>query len=93
MIVRFTRRALGDLSRILDYLDERSPRGALNVKLAIRRVIEAIGDNPGVGRPTGHGETRGIPVGRYPYLIYWTVESDEVRVVHIRHGARRPWRG
>jgi plasmid stabilization system protein ParE len=41
--VRFTRRALSDLSRILDYLDERSPREALNVKLAIRRAVEAIG--------------------------------------------------
>jgi hypothetical protein len=37
MIVRFTRRALNDLSRILGYLDERSPRGSLNVKLAIKR--------------------------------------------------------
>jgi plasmid stabilization system protein ParE len=48
VIVRFTRRALSDLSGILDYLDERSPVGALNVKLAIRRAIEAIGQNPGV---------------------------------------------
>jgi toxin ParE1/3/4 len=69
MIVRYTRRALGDLSRILDYLDERSPRGALNVKLAINRSINAIGESPGLGRPTGRGGTRGMPVGRYPYLI------------------------
>jgi toxin ParE1/3/4 len=92
VIVRFTRRALSDLSGILDYLDERSPVGALNVKLAIRRAIEAIGQNPGVGRPIGRSGTRGMPVRRYPYLIYWTVEANEVRVVHIRHGARMPWR-
>jgi toxin ParE1/3/4 len=79
--VRFTRRALSDLSGILDYLDERSPRGALNLKLAIRRAVEAIGDNPAVGRPTGKSGTRGMPVGRYPYLIYWIVEAGEVRVI------------
>ncbi|HWY80411.1 MAG TPA: hypothetical protein VNY10_00460 [Roseiarcus sp.] len=39
MIVRYTRRAQGDLTKILDYLDERSPRGALNVRLAIKRTI------------------------------------------------------
>jgi toxin ParE1/3/4 len=93
MNARYTRRALSDLSRILDYLDERSPCGALNVKLAIRRAVDAIGENPGIGRPTGRGGMRGMPVGRYPYLIYWTVEANEVRVIHIRHGARKPWRG
>jgi plasmid stabilization system protein ParE len=93
MTVRFTRRALNDLSRILDYLDERSPRGAMNVKLAIKRAVDAIGENPGVGRPSGKGGTRVTPVARYPYLIYWTVEASEVHVLHIRHGARKPWRG
>jgi toxin ParE1/3/4 len=92
MIVRYTRRALDDLSRILDYLDERSPRGARNVKLAIKRSLDAISENPGIGRPARHGGTRGMPVGRYPYLIYWAVEANEVHVIHIRHGARRPWR-
>jgi toxin ParE1/3/4 len=93
MIVRFTRRALNDLSSILDYLDERSPRGARNVKLAIQRAIDAIGENPAIGRPAGRAGIRGMPVGRYPYLIYWAVEANEVRVVHIRHGARKPWHG
>ncbi len=93
MTVRYTRRAQNDLTKILDYLDERSPRGALSVKQAIKRAVEAIGENPGVGRPTGKGEIRGMPVSRYPYLIYWTVEADEVQILHIRHGARKIWRG
>jgi plasmid stabilization system protein ParE len=91
--VRYTRRALSDLSQILDYVDERSPGGALNVKLAIKHAINAIGENPGIGRPTGKGGTRGMPVGRYPYLIYWTVTAGEVRIIHVRHGARKPWKG
>ena len=92
MIVRFTRRAHSDLTEILDYIDMRSPRGAMSVKLAIKRAIDMIGDNPGVGRLTGKGAIRGMPVGRYPYLIYWTVEGNEIWIVHIRHGARMPWR-
>ena len=52
MIVRYTRRAQGDLARILNYLDARSPRGALRVRLAIKRTIDAIGDNPNIGHPT-----------------------------------------
>ena len=93
MIVRFTRRALGDLSSILDYLDRRSPRGSMRVKLAIKDAIKAIGENPGIGRATGIDGTRGTPVRRYPYLIYWIAEDSEVRILHLRHGARKPWRG
>jgi hypothetical protein len=45
MIVRYTRRARGDLAKILNYLNARSPRGALNVRLAIKRTIDTIGKN------------------------------------------------
>ena len=75
MIVRYSRRALNDLTKILDTLDGRSPRGARNVKLAIQGAIDTIGENPGLG-----------------HLVYWTVEANEVWLVPIRHGARRPWR-
>jgi toxin ParE1/3/4 len=92
MIVRYSRRAQRDLERILNYLDARSPRGALNVKRAIKRAIGTIGENPSIGHPSGNGATRGFPAGRYPYVIYWTVEDGEVWLVHIRHGTRKPWR-
>ena len=92
MIVRYTRWAQGDLARILNYLDARSPRGAFRVRLAIKRTIDAIGDNPNIGHLTKLA-VRGAPVGRYPYLIFWTIEAGEVWVLHIRHGGRRVWHG
>ncbi len=93
MIVRYTRRAQGDLTKILSYLDDRSPRGALNVELAIKRTIDTISHNPGIGHATASRGVRGMPVGRYPYLVFWTVEAGEIWVLHIRHGARTVWRG
>ena len=66
MIVRYTRRAQGDLAKILNDLDERSPRGALNVRLAIKRTIDTISHNPSIGHPTAIRAVRGTPVGRYP---------------------------
>jgi plasmid stabilization system protein ParE len=32
-------------------------------------------------------------LGRYPYIVYYRVQNDEVVIVHIRHGARKPWTG
>jgi plasmid stabilization system protein ParE len=92
MRARYTPRARGDLRSILQYIDERSPRGALNVKRAIQRTVELIGEFPKGGRLVGEeGGIRVLPAGRYPYLIYWTVEDNEVWLVHIRDGRRRPW--
>jgi hypothetical protein len=33
----------------------------------------------------------GRSAGRYPYLIYWSIEAGEVWIVHIRHAKREPW--
>ena len=93
MRVRHTRRSRADLQAILDYIDSRNPQGARNVKRAIQKTIDLIGEHPQVGRPAGEQNTRVLPVGRHPYLIYWTIEAGEVWIVHIRHAARRPWDG
>lgn len=91
--MRYAPRARNDLVEILKYLDDRSPQGAHNVKRAIQKTIELIGQFPESGRAAGVQTTRVLPVGRYPYLIYWSIEAGEVWLVHIRHAARRPWSG
>jgi toxin ParE1/3/4 len=93
MRVRYTARARTDLGDILEYIDRRSPPGAKNVKFAIKKTMEFIGWYPHGGRMAGLRDTRVLPVGRYPYLIYWSVRGGEVWVIHIRHAARRPWEG
>jgi toxin ParE1/3/4 len=93
MRVRYTPRARSDLVRILSYIDERSPIAARNVKRAIQKTIQLIGDFPESGPAAGMENTRVLRVGRYPYLIYWSVEGTEAWIVHIRHAARRQWKG
>ena len=91
MRVRYTRRARDDLKAILDYLAERSPQGNANVRRSIKKTIELIGDYPDGGRLAGEQGTRVLPAGRYPYLIYWSVEAGEAWILHIRDARRRPW--
>ena len=92
MIVRYTPRASGDLDNILTYLDERSSEGAKHVHYSIRRVVELIGEYPYAGRTTGEQNTRVLPAGRYPFLIYWSIEAGEVWILHLRHTSRQPWK-
>ena len=57
----------------------------------MHKTIDLIGQFPQSGRPVSEFGVRVLPVGPYPYLVYWLAEVDEVWVIHIRHTARRPW--
>jgi len=89
--IRYTSRARDDLGAILAYVEQRSPQGARNIARALHKTVELIGQFPQSGRLAGEEQTPVLPVGRYPYLIYWSVEQGEAWIVHIRHTARRPW--
>jgi toxin ParE1/3/4 len=91
MRVRYTSRARDDIASILNYLELHSPQGARNVARAMHKTLELIGQFPHSGRPIEEFGIRVLPVGPYPYLIYWSAEADEVWIVHVRHTARRPW--
>ncbi len=91
MRIRYSPRALDDINAILSYLERHSPQGAQNVARAMHKTIDLIGQFPQSGRPVSEFGVRVLPVGPYPYLVYWLAEVDEVWVIHIRHTARRPW--
>lgn len=91
MRVRYTPRARADIVSVLTYVERQSPQGARNVARALRKTIELIGQFPQSGRAAGKSDTRVLPVGRYPYLVYWSVEGNDAWIVHIRHTARQSW--
>ena len=93
MRVRYTLRASRDLAAILLYLGKHSPQGMRNVKRAIDNTERLIEQYPQAGRRSKETGTRVLPAGRYPYLIYWTIEAGEAWIVHISGGRRKPWRG
>jgi toxin ParE1/3/4 len=75
MKVRYTPRARGDMDAILSYIDQRNPQGARNVARTMHKTVELIEQFPQAGRLAGEQGTRVLPIGRYPYLIYWSVEG------------------
>ncbi len=91
MIVRFTRRAEGDLAEIFDYLALRSPEGARKVAASLHEAIRFIADHP-----RGAPRTR-IPlvfvkiVPNYPYKVFYRVSEEAIDILHIRHASRRAW--
>ena len=91
MRIRYTPRARTDIETIYDYLDTRSPAAARSVKDAIERRILQLADFPQLGPETDEPPARELSVIRYPYKVYYVVENDEVRIIHVRDARRRPW--
>ncbi|MCC6886918.1 MAG: type II toxin-antitoxin system RelE/ParE family toxin [Hyphomicrobiales bacterium] len=96
MKLRYSPRAARDLAGIFYYLAQRSPRGATNVMAAVFAATEFIRRHPdaapAVPRIPG---VRAVIARRYPFKVFYRVLLDEdvVEIVHVRHAARRPWKG
>ena len=76
MRIRYTRRAFRDREAIYDYLDERSPKGAINVQRAILHAIRALEAFPRLGQLTEVADVYQLTVPRYTYKVYYRIEGD-----------------
>jgi plasmid stabilization system protein ParE len=94
MKVEFTNRAVGDLRKISDQSHkEFGASVAAALELRIRRVVEQVGQAPeSAPRVEQRPGMRVLPLVRYPFKIFYRIIGDgTVRILHIRHTARRPW--
>lgn len=88
-----SRFATAELDEILTYLRDRSPAGVTHVKARIRRAFARIAAHPESAEELeGQTGVRRLPLGKYPYVIYYEVIDEQVFVLRILHGARKqPW--
>jgi toxin ParE1/3/4 len=81
--------ALREIDHIYRYIAQFNPRAAENV---VREIL-AAGDNlesfPYRGRAVPGTPVREITLA-YPYIIRYRIASDHIRILRVRHGARRP---
>jgi toxin ParE1/3/4 len=93
MKIEFSKRAVADLHKIA--AESRGMFGDLvaeALEARIRAVIDRIAQDP-LGAPKV-GQRPGlhvVPLIRYPFKVFYRVFDGGVRIVHIRHTARRPW--
>ncbi len=92
MNVEYTRQAVADLRKIAADSKTYGSVVATAVEARIRRVIAQIAEHPNSApdveeRPGVHV----ISLIRFPYKIFYRILPDGVRILHIRHTARRPW--
>lgn len=90
MKVRYTATAGEEIEEILDYISRQNKRAAAQVSERLDQTIAVLADFSNVGQMTDEAGVRRIPVGRYPLLVFYTVEGNELIILHVRQTARRP---
>ena len=91
MKLRFTARAVSDLTAVADYIQARNPPAALAVRAAILRSLQTLTLFPEIGRRQNIAGVRKLVTQKYRYLVYYTVdrENEEIAILTIQHPARR----
>jgi toxin ParE1/3/4 len=90
--VRYIRKALTQLDQIYSYIEARNPTAAKQVKARIKQSIARIARHPYSCRASEHPGIRVLPVVRYPYLVFYSVDevAKEVHILRNRYGAKHP---
>jgi toxin ParE1/3/4 len=81
--------ALREVLRIFDYLADFNPRAAAEVFSSLTETGDGLASFPHRGRPVRGSDMREVMTS-YPYLIRYRVTGDAVRILRVRHTARRP---
>ena len=90
MKLRWDPRALQDLREIRGYIAAASsPTIANRVRQHLRKRVRLLPANPHMGVTSNNREIRVLAPTRYPYRIYYSVQDDNIVILHIRHTARQ----
>lgn len=88
MKLRYTQRARLDLTKIHDYISHENQQVARRVVSLIRKEAEKLQSNPGMGRLGSVEGTRELVIGRYPFIVAYTVAEKEIQVLAVMYTSR-----
>lgn len=90
MKLRWDQRAVQDLRGIRGYVAAQSTRTIANrVRRHLEKRIERLQAHPYIGARSGNPHVRILAPTQYPYRVYYSVQGDEIVILHIRRTARR----
>lgn len=93
--VRITPKAQRDAEEIYRWVITEAPvQGAVWFN-GLMDIIQSLANHPrrcplAEGFPPAK-EIRQLLYGRRPYIVFFRIKGDEVQLLHIRRGARKPW--
>ena len=89
MRVVWLRRAIRDLEAVRDFVARDKPEGAQRLARRLRKAVDVLAEQPGIGRPGRVPGTRELVVTNTPYLIPYRVRDQIIEILRVLHAARR----
>jgi toxin ParE1/3/4 len=89
MRVTWGRRARRDLNELIAYIAEDSLQTAELVAARILKAAELLTAMPRSGRTGRVPGTRERVVSKTPYILAYKIDSSQVRILRVFHGARK----
>lgn len=92
MKVRYRPTALAQIDAIFAFISDRNPAAADRVLATIKRSIDRLAEFPYSARASEVPGIRELPIVRYPYIVFYTVDdaAQEVHVLRVRHTSQDP---
>jgi toxin ParE1/3/4 len=90
MRVVWSRRAVGHLQALRDYIAKDSDQNAALVAERILHSVELLQTQPDMGRPGRVLGTRELVVPNTPYIIPYRVKRGRLELIAVFHG-RQKW--
>lgn len=88
--IKWLEKALLEFDDALDFLAEKNQSSAENLAKIVTDAVNALEDQPHLGRPGRVKGTRELVINGYPYLIPFRVINNEVQILRVFHTKRKP---
>ncbi len=92
MKVRYTDPATEELEQSISYFREHAPSVVADFADSIDDAVAQLLDSPYLAQETEMLGIRRWYIRRFRYSIFYTIEGEELAILHIRHATHRwPW--
>ena len=88
--VRWLRTASRNLDAAVEYIAQEDPSAAEKVYTHIRERVAALAEQPSMGRPGRVFGTRELVIEKYPYIVPYRIQDNEVQILRVFHTSRKP---
>lgn len=85
MRVKWTRKALVDLDKAVEFIAADKPTASTDVALKIWAAAKMIARQPGMGRPGRVPGTRELVIPSLPYILPYTEQYGAVFILRVMH--------
>jgi addiction module RelE/StbE family toxin len=90
MVIHWTQRALRRLDRHTTYVALRSPTSVDAMTQRIFDAVDALAENPPMGREGRYLGTRELVIEKGHYVVVYRVRGQTVQIVTV-HDTRQQW--